>query len=266
MLKLYHFVLATCGTKVRLVLAEKGLDYQEVILDVEAGDLGKPGYLKLNPEGFVPTLVHDDLVLTESSVIMRYLDDKFSGVALAPNSAEKKSRMNMWLKLSDELYLPALGTLTYSTLKREKFSGDQDAIQRELKKTTNHERRAFKEELLKNGVDSKLVAPAIQTLKGMLDRIDLLLEDSAYLVGEDYSLADAALTPFVYRLSLMNLLSVSGVRHTRLDAWWERIQNRSSFESVICSRVELFYVEACAAVGEKNRDRIQSIMLNKKLP
>ena len=77
---LYQNPTAVSATKVRLVLAEKNLEWEARNLDLRAGDQHKPDYLKLNPGGVVPTLVHDDRVLSESSIIMLYLDEAFPGM------------------------------------------------------------------------------------------------------------------------------------------------------------------------------------------
>ncbi len=57
-----------CARKVRLTLAEKGItDWVGHMLDLSKGDQNKPEYLKLNPKGVVPTLVHDGHIITEST-------------------------------------------------------------------------------------------------------------------------------------------------------------------------------------------------------
>ena len=77
MLELYHANHSTCSQKVRLCIAEKGLDFEGHLLDLGAKEQLDPEYLKLNPNGVVPTLVHDEVVITDSSVICEYLDEVF---------------------------------------------------------------------------------------------------------------------------------------------------------------------------------------------
>jgi glutathione S-transferase len=60
-LTLYHNDMSVCAQKVRLCLAEKQLAYEDKHLNLRAGDQKRPEYLALNPNGYVPTLVHDDL-------------------------------------------------------------------------------------------------------------------------------------------------------------------------------------------------------------
>ena len=77
MIELYHNAFSTCSQKVRLVLAEKGLDFVSHEIDLIGGGQHHPDYVKLNPKHVVPTLVHDGRVLVESSLIIKYLDDAF---------------------------------------------------------------------------------------------------------------------------------------------------------------------------------------------
>jgi glutathione S-transferase len=68
MLELYNNTNSVCAQKVRLALTEKGLQAREHMLELQ-GDQFDPAYLKLNPNGVVPTLVHDGQPITESAVI-----------------------------------------------------------------------------------------------------------------------------------------------------------------------------------------------------
>ncbi|HCQ64054.1 MAG TPA: hypothetical protein DIU07_02275, partial [Rhodobacteraceae bacterium] len=69
-LELYHGATSMCSSKVRIGLAEKGLDWISQPVNLKTGEQNGPDYLKLNPLGVVPTLVHGDLVVVESSVIL----------------------------------------------------------------------------------------------------------------------------------------------------------------------------------------------------
>ena len=59
MLKLYHGLASTCSKKVRMCLYEKGLEFESHLLNLQKFEQHNPAYLKLNPNGVVPTLVHD---------------------------------------------------------------------------------------------------------------------------------------------------------------------------------------------------------------
>jgi glutathione S-transferase len=72
---LYNAPQSTCSQRVRFVLNAKELPFAEIKLDLLAGDQLKPDYLKLNPNGVVPTLDHDGAIIIDSSVIIEYLDE-----------------------------------------------------------------------------------------------------------------------------------------------------------------------------------------------
>lgn len=74
---LYNAPQSTCSQRVRFVLHAKGLAFDEHRLDLFSGDQLKPDYLKINPNGVVPTLVHDDGIVMDSSVIMEYLEESY---------------------------------------------------------------------------------------------------------------------------------------------------------------------------------------------
>ena len=86
MLELYHFDRSPAAQKVRLALAEKGLDWDGHYIETgfDKRDQHDPGYLKLNPRGMVPTLVHDGRVIRESNVILEYIEDAFPAPPLRP--------------------------------------------------------------------------------------------------------------------------------------------------------------------------------------
>jgi glutathione S-transferase len=83
MLRLYY-ARQTRSIRPRWLLEELGAPYELVRLDLSVGDQKKAEYLTLNPNGTVPTLVDDDLILFESAAIVQYLADKYPKAQLAP--------------------------------------------------------------------------------------------------------------------------------------------------------------------------------------
>jgi glutathione S-transferase len=231
-LELYYFHGATCGLKARLTLAEKGVDYTHRA--VERAYLASAEYRRLNPNGVVPTLVHDGQVLIESSIIMHYVDDAFDGPALVPDAPMARARMRHWLKRADEEYLPAVGTLSYTVSFREPMMGKSaDAIEAYLATIPDAPRRERRRAALTQGLDAPGFAAAIATLDDMLATMEATLADQDWLAGPAYSLADAALTPFLERL---DELACQGMwQHTRpqLSAWYDRIRTRPSYQTVL---------------------------------
>src|SRR5258707_9069864 len=103
MLELYNAMQSTCSQKVRITLAEKGIDFVEHRLRLFKQDQLKPEYLKLNPNGVVPTLVHDGVPVIDSSVIMEYLDEVFPQMCLTPQDPQRRAEMRAWMRFFEEV-------------------------------------------------------------------------------------------------------------------------------------------------------------------
>src|SRR5262245_45319959 len=91
--KLYNAPQSTCSQRVRFVLHAKGLAFEEVNLNLLEGDQLKPDYLKLNPNGVVPTLDHDGAIIIDSNVIGEYLDEIAPRINFTPEDPVKRARM-----------------------------------------------------------------------------------------------------------------------------------------------------------------------------
>ena len=114
MLALYHNPISTCSQKVRMALAEKKLEFDSREIDLIGGAQHDPEYVKLNPNHVVPTLIHDDRVLIESTLINEYLEDAFPDAALTPADPAERHAMRLWTKRVDEKVHPNAGTITYA--------------------------------------------------------------------------------------------------------------------------------------------------------
>ena len=91
MLELYHHGSSACAAKTRFALEEKRIPWQGHIVDIFRGEQFKPEFLALNPKAVVPVLVHDGLVIPESTVICEYLEDAFAQNALLPTDAPARA-------------------------------------------------------------------------------------------------------------------------------------------------------------------------------
>ena len=76
-MRLYHNPISTCSQKVRMVLHEKGLAFDDTVLDLQQGEQFEPDYQALNPNAVVPTLEDQGSVMIESTLINEYLDDAY---------------------------------------------------------------------------------------------------------------------------------------------------------------------------------------------
>ncbi len=96
MIKLYTFHLSTNGRKVHMALEEAKAAYEIVAVNLMQGEQKNPDYLKLNPNGKVPTLVDDGLVMWESVAILLYLAEKFPAANLLPSAPAARAPSSGW--------------------------------------------------------------------------------------------------------------------------------------------------------------------------
>jgi glutathione S-transferase len=121
-LTLYDAASVPSPRRVKLCLFEKGLPFKIKWLNLGLMDQKQPSYLKLNPMGLVPTLVHDGKVLYESNVINEYLDAVFPNPPLVPKDAFGQARMRMWFAFENDFAKPFRDAV-YETMGKERLQG-----------------------------------------------------------------------------------------------------------------------------------------------
>jgi glutathione S-transferase len=232
MLTLYHGRTSVCSVKARLALAEKGVGFDSRLLTLR-GDQYEPAYLKLNPNAVVPTLVHDDKVIIESTVIMHYVDERFPGASLMPADPFARSKLRMTEKLMDEYVHLACTTLTFATANRAALMRlTPQELEAQLAKSPSAKRADIKRQVVAQGLDAPVIVDALHQHEKLLDRIQAETADAPYLAGPDWSLADAAATPYVWRLDKLKLARLWD-RRPGVAGWYERIRARPSFKAAV---------------------------------
>src|SRR6202008_1358220 len=101
--KLYNAPQSTCSQRVRFVLNAKKLPFDEVKLNLLEGDQLKPDYLKLNPNGVVPTLDHDGAIIVDSNVITESLDEISPDGSFTPEDPVARAHMRTLMHFIDEM-------------------------------------------------------------------------------------------------------------------------------------------------------------------
>src|SRR5262249_72191 len=113
--KLYNAPQSTCSQRVRFVLNAKGMEFGEEKLDLLPGHQRKPAYLKLNPNGVVPTLDHDGAIVIDSTVIIEYLDEIAPSRAnFTPRDPVKRAQMRALMRFIDEMPAASVRVPTFN--------------------------------------------------------------------------------------------------------------------------------------------------------
>lgn len=225
-LTLYHSVESTCAQKVRLVLKEKGLQWEEIRLNLRRGDQFSPEYLRLNPKAVVPTLIHDDEVIRESTIINEYIDDSFPEPALKPAESGQRARMRLLVKAFDDEVHPSIGILSYAIFLRHQMNASKspEELAAHFQKVSDPMRRERQMKTHEAGLASPAAAVAMENLSRVISLMADALRDYPWLAGDGYSLADAAAVPYLVRAQSL-----------KLDRLW---QGRSEIESWLQRAVE----------------------------
>jgi glutathione S-transferase len=234
MLELYHSVNSVCAQKVRVALAEKALAYESRLMTLR-GDQFDPVYMKLNPNGVVPTLVHDGRPVIESSVILYYLDEAFPSPPLMPRDPMQRAKVRMVNKLIDEYVHNSCTILTFATAFRPWFAGlSGEEIERRLAKSPLKKRTEYKRDVALQGLDSKFAREALEHHTKLLELIDEA--GGGWLAGADFSLADIAAVPYILRLELLRMERLWSAR-PGVAAWYKRVLARPSVKTEILERM-----------------------------
>lgn len=226
-LLLYHAGISTCSQRVRFVLAAKGLAYEQKPMRLDLGEHLLPEYLAVNPNGLVPSLVHDGHAITDSSVINEYLDEVFPANRLVPENPVERARMRSWIQYIDEVMTPSIRYPSFQNF----FGGG-------LRSMTEEGRRAFASrlpirkyfalEISENGFAKAKLDEAMERISQSLTRMELALESSNWIVNDQLTLADIAMMPSIVRLED---LAMEGLwaELPRVTDWYQRLQDQPGF-------------------------------------
>jgi glutathione S-transferase len=235
-LELYHNINSVCAQKVRIALKEKGQDAQEHLLTLR-GDQNEPDYLKLNPNGVVPTLVHDGVPIGESSLVLYYIDEIFPDPPLMPKAALPRFRVRMYNKLVDEYVHNSCTILTFATAFRPNFLKlPREAWLAEIDKAPLKRRAEYKRSVIEHGLESEFVRDALAQHQKLLSWMADSLAHGPYLAGDSFSNAECAVIPYILRLELLKLDRLWADNPAIAD-WWARMRARPSVKAAIFDRM-----------------------------
>lgn len=258
MLKLFTAHNSICTQKVFLTLIEKGLPWTSEYIDLFNNEQYQPEYLKLNPKGVVPTLIHDGRAIIESTLICEYLDQTFPEPSLVPASAYERAQMRRWSKHIDEGVFEATREISFSAMFRDKTQGmTQGQRQGRFRNIGDPGRRARMISTYEHGCDSPFVEQGIFAFEKMFSEMEESLADGrTWLVGPNFTLGDINVVPFAARLGYLNILDVWIKGRPFVAAWWQRAKARPSFAGAIAELLKNEQLEAMATSGRRIKSQI----------
>jgi len=190
-LTIYHWEPNANSGKPMLAAEEKGVAYDSVYIDMLEFDQHKPDYLAINPNGTIPTLVHGDRVLTESTPMMEYIDAMFDGPALRPADAAGRHRMRMWMRFIDSYMGPSLSMIGWSTgVGPAVRAKDPKMLAAAIDRIPLEARRVTWRKAIYNQFSEEELTESRRRLHYSVELMERHLDANRYLAGDAYSLAD----------------------------------------------------------------------------
>jgi len=182
----------------RLTLAEKGVGYELVPLDIFAAEGVPAWYLEHHPFGRIPAFEHDGFRLFETSAIARYVDEAFDGPALQPKDPHGRARMNQIFGMLDAY---AYRSMVWDV-----------AVER----------------LEKEAPDEALIANGLRQAETVLRVLTALKAPGPWLLGDQLTLADlhaAAIIAYFLKVPEGQKLLAA---FADIQGWWDRIAARQA--------------------------------------
>ncbi|KAG6820933.1 hypothetical protein H0H93_009169 [Arthromyces matolae] len=205
-LKLYGYPVSTSTQRVAIVLIEKQVPFELVVVDLNKGEHKTPAHLEKQPFGQIPYIDDDGFILYESRAICRYIAIKYAtqGTKLLPTGGLKEIAIFEQAASSEESDFDAIvGPAIFENVYKN-FLGETP--------------------------DPKIFKELINKLDGKLEAYDKILSKQKYLTGDEVTLAD------LYHISNGVMLSQAGsdiiYSKPNVARWFKELTSRPSWEAV----------------------------------
>ena len=210
MLKLYDFTQAPSPRRARMFLAEKGVEYENIQIDLGGGVQMSPEFRAINPRCTVPALVtNDGDVFTENASIASYIDDSYPQPALLGTDTVSRAKIAEWNWRCEFEGLSAVAEALRNSSPRMKGRA-----------MTGAENVEQIPELAKRG---------LMRLAWFFDTLNTQLSDNEYVAGATYSVADITATVTVDFAAWVKVFPFD--THTALLKWHERMKSRKNYSA-----------------------------------
>jgi glutathione S-transferase len=233
-IKYYHAEPLANSLKSMVPLFEKGLAFESVYVDLHKFEQHSQWFVAINPEGQVPVLDHDGHLVTQTTVINEYLEDVFHDTPLRPRNPLGAARMRYWNKFVDEHVMNYVSMHGWhrmvGIIARKIESGDFEKLMERVPLPDQRKKWMT----ARSGFSPADLAHSTEKIIYAVDKVEKQLAQSAWLVGNDYTLAD------------INFYSMCGMmvermfpeleiakRCPRLVEWRERVTARPAIAKAL---------------------------------
>jgi glutathione S-transferase len=200
MLKIWGRASSSNVMKVMWAAEETGRPYERVDLGGPFGGNDQPAYLALNPNGRIPTIEDDGLVLWESNAIVRYLAARYGAGTLWPEDLKQRADADRWMDWQHTTVGGPMVTLFWAYVRTPAQKRDLASIE-----------------------------PARQQAAATWAILARVLETRPYVAGDRLTMGDIPLGVWVHRWFA---LPIERPDLPALAAWYERLKQRPGYRHI----------------------------------
>src|SRR5262249_21722986 len=152
-----------------------------------------------------------------------------------------------------------IAVISFALAFRQQYLSRGEAGKEMLENIPDPIKRERRRDVIEKGLDSQHFAIAIARMLALYDDMEDALAEHKFLVSDEYTIADAAFTPYVVRLDHLDIMGVLE-NHPRVLDWYERLKARPSFQPAITRWENEKYLTLMKTVGRESWPKIQKIM------
>ena len=224
---LWHGGMSNCSQRCRITLSELGQEFVSNLVNLRKAEHATEAYQQINPNGVVPTLVHDGTVVINSVDIIAYLDEKFGDGSLRPERLEDEIAAS--LKHADQSQL-ALKYCTFEFLFKMGPPHPEETFQKLLAGLHSQFLIDFYNES-REGFSRERIDDMVGRVHNDFLQLDEVLADGReYMAGDQFTLADIAWMPNFHRFDIL-LWPLHLYPH--LMEWFKRTAVRPSYKEAL---------------------------------
>jgi glutathione S-transferase len=234
MLELFHWEPVSHSARVLICLHEIGVEFKSHYVDLVDFEQFTGEFLALNPAGQVPVLRDGEIVMTESSLINEFLAESFPEAALAPMDPLGWYHTQSWSKYVDYNLSSSVGTLGckkhLTPMLRER---DHSELERRIEAIPIVERQSGWQLAANDTYSDDLIGNSERKLQLVVERMEAILHESEWLVGERYSIADIDTFALMHSFRDLAPHIVNKDEAPATMAWVERISGRAAVKDAL---------------------------------
>ena len=232
--ELYFFQpLGTNSGRVFQALLEKGVDFIEREISGRDFEHLKPAYLKVNPKGQVPTLVHDGRAITEGMLANEYIDETFDGPPLRPADLRERWRMRVWCRWAENDLGRSLMMINWNRVVPT-FVGERTEAEviEVLETVPDPDRRRSWLTACRQVTPTAVMEESQRRAREGARKVDDHLRKYPWVAGSSFSLADIDLNNFCGFMAMWMPELVNEKDTPAFVEWRQRMEERPSTKAM----------------------------------